>query len=134
MSDLARQLIAENKRTRATFLDLGNCGLSEIPPEVGELVWIEFLSLSNEAYENEEYSQRRPRGESQNTGEKNRLTSIRQLAGLTNLRSLQLDQAADLTPLVGLTNLQQLIVHTATAGDLTPLADLTALQELTTFE
>ena len=27
----ALQLIAENKRTRATFLDLGNCGLTEVP-------------------------------------------------------------------------------------------------------
>ncbi len=26
----AKQLIAENFKTRATFLDLGNCGLSDI--------------------------------------------------------------------------------------------------------
>ena len=37
MSGLALQLIAENKRSRATFLDLGNCGLTEVPAEVGEL-------------------------------------------------------------------------------------------------
>jgi internalin A len=38
MSDVALQLIAENKKTRVTFLDLGNCGLTEIPAEIGELV------------------------------------------------------------------------------------------------
>src|SRR5262245_6019345 len=51
MSSLALQLIAENKRSRATFLDLGNCGLTEVPAEVGELVWLESLSLASEWYE-----------------------------------------------------------------------------------
>ena len=46
MSELARQLIAENKRTKATFLDLGNCGLTELPAEIGELVWLEGLSFA----------------------------------------------------------------------------------------
>ncbi len=48
MSELALQLIAENKRTRSPFLDLGNCGLTEIPAEIGELVWLEELSFANE--------------------------------------------------------------------------------------
>jgi internalin A len=51
MSDLALQLITENKKTRATFLDLGNCGLTEIPAEIGELVWLESVSLASEWYE-----------------------------------------------------------------------------------
>ena len=51
MSDLALQLIAENKKSRATFLDLGNCGLTEIPAEVGELVWLESVSLASQWYE-----------------------------------------------------------------------------------
>ncbi len=33
MSDLTLQLIAENKRTKATFLDLGKCGLTRYPPK-----------------------------------------------------------------------------------------------------
>ncbi|MDD5322392.1 MAG: hypothetical protein PHD43_17620 [Methylococcales bacterium] len=37
MSELALKLIAENKRTRSPFLDLGNCGLTEVPEEIGEL-------------------------------------------------------------------------------------------------
>jgi len=39
MSELALRLIEENKKTRATFLDLGNCGLNEVPEEIGELVF-----------------------------------------------------------------------------------------------
>ena len=45
MSELALRLIEENKKTRANFLDLGNCGLIEVPTEIGELVWLEELSF-----------------------------------------------------------------------------------------
>ena len=30
----AKELIEENKRTKAKFLDLGNCGLTELPKEL----------------------------------------------------------------------------------------------------
>ena len=48
MSELALKLIAENKKTRSPFLDLGNCGLTEVPEEIGELVWLEELSFASE--------------------------------------------------------------------------------------
>jgi hypothetical protein len=47
MSKLALKLIAENKRTGSPYLDLGNCGLTEVPPEIGELVWLEELSFAS---------------------------------------------------------------------------------------
>ena len=48
MSELARRLIRENieKQARgeeATTLDLGNCGLTELPPEALECVWVEVF-------------------------------------------------------------------------------------------
>ncbi|MBK9013085.1 MAG: hypothetical protein IPM82_02810 [Saprospiraceae bacterium] len=43
----ALELIAENKRTRSPFLDLGNLGLTEVPEEVFECVWLEYLSLGH---------------------------------------------------------------------------------------
>ncbi|MFN0175573.1 MAG: COR domain-containing protein [Saprospiraceae bacterium] len=51
MSKLALQLIHENieKQKRgedARSLDLGNCGMTEVPEEIGELVWLEELDLS----------------------------------------------------------------------------------------
>ncbi|GAB4493045.1 MAG: hypothetical protein OHK0019_16170 [Saprospiraceae bacterium] len=53
MSELARKLIAENKAKHtcgedARVQDLGNCGLTEVPEEVGKLVGLEELILSNE--------------------------------------------------------------------------------------
>ncbi|MCB9353402.1 MAG: hypothetical protein H6575_02420 [Lewinellaceae bacterium] len=53
MSELALKLIRENieKHRRgedATFLDLGNCGITEVPEEIGECVWVERLTLSKD--------------------------------------------------------------------------------------
>jgi Leucine-rich repeat (LRR) protein len=47
MSELALKLITEAKETRATRLDLGNCGLTELPDELFELTWLEELNLSS---------------------------------------------------------------------------------------
>lgn len=47
MSEFALQLIEENKRTKSTFLDLGNCGLNELPDELFECEWLEELNLGD---------------------------------------------------------------------------------------
>ena len=43
MSNLAQQRIREAKEQKLTRLDIGNCGLTEIPEEVFELTWLEEL-------------------------------------------------------------------------------------------
>lgn len=43
----ALQIIHEAKETRAISLDLGNCGLTELPDELFELTWLEELILSS---------------------------------------------------------------------------------------
>src|SRR5262245_49861464 len=100
LSDLALQLIAENKKTRGTFLDLGNCGLKEIPREIKELAWLNSLSLSSEWYEwdGENWQQCK----SQNSGNKNKgLIDLAPLAGLTVLQTLNVwgTEVRDLAPL-----------------------------------
>jgi hypothetical protein len=47
MSGLALQRIAKNVSIKAIGLDLGNCGLDEIPAEI-DLVWVEYLKLAND--------------------------------------------------------------------------------------
>jgi len=126
------QLIAENKRTRATFLDLGNCGLTEVPAEVGELVWLESLSFASSW---EEWDGRAwQRNESRNPGDSNeRLTDLAPLAGLSALQSLNVSntQVSDLAPLAGLSALQSLLVYgDSPVIDLTPLAGLSNLHTL----
>ncbi len=41
----AIERIAENKQTQDKFLDLGNCGLTELPEELFDCVWLENLNL-----------------------------------------------------------------------------------------
>ncbi|MCS6930229.1 MAG: hypothetical protein NZM43_12140 [Saprospiraceae bacterium] len=47
MSDLARQIIEENLKTQNPILDLGNCGLIELPPLPEDCHWVETLILSD---------------------------------------------------------------------------------------
>ena len=125
MSDLALQRIAENKRSRAPFLYLGDCALSEVPAEVGELVWLESLSLASRwsKWDGREW---------QWTGgvTKDRLLDITPLGRLTALRSVAFEQVADLTPLTYLAKLEDLYIGDPTDCDLTPLANLAGLQKL----
>jgi len=55
MSQLAQKLIAENKRTKSTFLDLGNCGLTELPEELFECTWLENLNLGTVYFDEKEH-------------------------------------------------------------------------------
>ena len=47
MPERAKHRIAENRRTRNKSLDLSNCGLTEVPTEVSELVLLETLILTS---------------------------------------------------------------------------------------
>ncbi|MBM3724894.1 MAG: hypothetical protein FJW40_05670 [Acidobacteria bacterium] len=129
MADAA-ELIEENKKTRSPFLDLGNCGLSEVPPEVSELTWLESLTFASHWVERDGalWSQKR----SQNGGEANTLHGgIHSLRPLTGLRQLILHRTkADITPLAALTALQHVDLTGTPVTDITPLAALTALQHL----
>ena len=156
----ALELIQNAKRTRATRLDLGNCGLSELPDALFELTWLEELILSDMW---DEYSLEKKdweKFESQNQGEANHIkfihSKIRILKGLKTLiacgsyfdkwdlsdlsslkyltvlqqLSVSLIQVSDLSPLKDLKALQQLSVNSTQVSDLSPLKDLTVLQQL----
>ncbi len=154
MSELALQIIAENKKTKDKTLDLGNCGLTEIPAEALECEWIEELILSAEWWEYDFEVQLGVKKNSQNKGyinkitslpstslcwpylkkvvlDSNQITDLSPLAGLTNLQLLSCDfnQIIDLSPLAGLTNLQKYYCNSNQITDLSPIAGLTNLQE-----
>ena len=109
MSEIALQRIREAKEKQLTTLDLSDCGLTEIPEEVGEMVWLERLSL-----------------------DKNRISDVKPLEGLINLQYLWLDQnqISDIKPLEGLTDLQGLWLYQNQISDIKPLEDLINLQSL----
>ena len=154
MSELALQLIAENKKTRATRLDLGNCGLTELPLEALECVWLEELVLGSDWWEYDLEKKVWESQNSQNKGEANKITflppnlsnlpllkkliinsnqisDLSIIASLTNLQQLWCasNQISDLSPIVSLTNLQKLDCDSNQISDLSPITTLTNLQE-----
>ena len=155
MPNLALKLIAENKKTRTTFLDLGNCGLTLIPEELGELVWLEELSFANRWFDFD--GKKWVEQQTINRGQTNKIDSLDSTASvsltikmllknraklhpfsrLAKLRKLYLNGQYghkfgfhDLSPLSSLTGLQQLSVSSTRVSDLSPLSSLTKLQQL----
>jgi Leucine-rich repeat (LRR) protein len=142
MSELARKLIAENvaKRERgedASYLDLGRCGLRELPEELGQCVWLEVLVLSDKWDEWEAETGVWKTQHSQNQGEANRLyklDGVERLEGLNKLFSggdiMNSWPLHDLSPLAKLQSLQSLDCRLTEVQDLSPLAALHKLQFL----
>ena len=130
--DQALALIAEAKRTRATTLDLGNCGLTELP-DLSGLPWLEELILSNwwEEYdlEKDEWTDQK----SQNIGVFNSIVSLTGIEGLSALKKLIIAQQtylSDLTPLKDLRQLHTINCFGTQVSDLAPLKNLEQLQTI----
>ncbi len=102
--------IREVKGSFATFLDLSNCDLTELPEALLELTWLEELILSG-------------------NGNLQNLSFLKELANLQRL-SIWGVPASNLLPLKDLTNLQQLDISYTPVTDLLPLKDLVNLQRL----
>ncbi|MEM8527744.1 MAG: hypothetical protein AAGG68_24090 [Bacteroidota bacterium] len=68
MSALALELIQKEKEERTGKLDLGYCGLRELPEELFECVWLEELYLCNAYwdYEQREWVHSKNEGETFN--------------------------------------------------------------------
>jgi GTPase SAR1 family protein len=109
MSNLALERIAKEKIEKTGKLNLGKCGLTELPEELFELVWLKELMLYP-----------------------NQITDISFLSGLTQLQSLDLsaNQITDISFLSGLTSLQTLYLSANQITDISFLSGLTSLQIL----
>jgi len=127
MSELALQLIAEAKRTNAKVLDLGDCGLTELPNELFGLTELEELNLCND---NLYIGQNKVKANClKNIGQainKLKLLKVLRIAGsiFNNF------QISDISSLAGLTRLQILDLSNNQISDISSLACLTGLQIL----
>ena len=138
MPELALKLIRKAKQKRLTRLDLGNCGLTEIPEELFELTWLEELILSGIWFEWDEVVNNRRQKQSNNLGKSNVISELPQgFNNLTRLKKLvaagtQQDQweIQDLSPLMGLTNLLQLNLSQNQVSELSALSGLRNLTQL----
>lgn len=160
MSQLALNLIRKAKKERLTKLDLGNCGLRELPKELFELVWLEELTLSSQV---QFFKERKPEPGlfriSNNDGpvniidhfpvkignlknlkvllangsyEKWPLSDLAQLETLTELEVLDVSntQINGIESLKGMKQLKWLNISQTQIRDLTPLNDLADLKWL----
>lgn len=125
---LLQERIAENKESKDKFLNLGDCGLREIPAEVGDLVWLERLSLAPEWHEIRADSLRI--SQMVGVGEANSVADLSPLARLPRLRALDLAGGEDLGSLAGLSGLEQLALPGIQVQSLAPLACLPRLKAL----
>jgi internalin A len=149
--DYALQLILKAIDNCDCFIDLGNCGLTEIPEAlVGMAADLQGLSLGESFF----YPDATRWHASENQGLPNRIQNIDILAQLPHLRtlslygnaindlsalsdlsalehlSLQHNPVMDVQPLKYLTNLVDLNLSHNQISDITPLANLTNLREL----
>lgn len=140
MSAQALQLIEANKKTKSTSLDLGNCGLTELPDALWECVWLEELILSSQWSDFDIEQNKWQKYNSPNLGLANGLNTLENLERLPLLKKLIVGgeykkplAVSDLTPLAHLSNLQHLQVPNTQVADLTPIALLDNLQILNIF-
>lgn len=121
MSKFALRLIRKAKETRAARIDLGNCGLTEMPDELFKVETLRYLSFNNT--------------HSENTGKNNNINFISQKIGLLkNLRELDLGGSFsnfdDIKPLKHLVHLKVLNISNSNVSDLTPINSLSNLEKL----
>lgn len=144
MSTLALRLIHENQEKYtcgedARTLDLGNCSFKREMPhsvvkELEACIWVETLILSSWWYEYEPSAQTWIRAHSPNHGRNNYLVqlpeSLSHLVSLKKLVASRLHIIRDISPLSGLTDLEELYFSTNEIEDLTPIANLKNLKRI----
>jgi len=130
----ALDLIAECKRTKATFLDLGNLNLKELPEEVKDLDGVERLNLGVK-YKDEDGKWIWAQGY-KNINDaihnRNQISDIDHLKELQNLTSLDLsnNQISDIDHLKELQNLTSLNLSINQISDIDHLKELQNLTSL----
>ena len=139
MSEIARRLIAENLKTKYPYLDLYDCGLTDLNevPELFECVHLETLILSNIWVEFENGIMGKK--STQNKGRANALKALP--VGINELKNIKKfvykgnihdtnSQITDISSLQGLTSLTDLDLSINQITDISFLQGLTALTNL----
>ncbi|WP_051242709.1 leucine-rich repeat domain-containing protein [Stappia stellulata] len=125
----ALRRIAICKTDRSEDLDLGGLALQDVPEEILELTWLKrlYLGLAADA-------RKKPVVELSDTESCNAFRALPNAlsSALPHLEELDCSytEVTDLTPLTGLTALQNLDCYDTKVDDLTPLTGMTALQSL----
>jgi len=134
MSQLALELIAEEKKQKTGKIDLGNCGLTELPQELFDCVWLEELIVSNGYWDIKDSEWVK----STNTGLPNKLNHIPlEIEKLNRLKTLVIGgedqnewEITDISCLEKLNTLQTVNLSGNKISDISFLKKLTAIHTL----
>lgn len=129
MSGLALKLIAENRQSKATTLDLGKCGLKTLPKELAELIWLEQLYLGRQRLDwRQDYSNKK--GTKHKGASNEALQDISLLANLPLLQVISINGTSveNLLPLAGLEQLRELHAQNCPLRSLNGLAGMNRLE------
>lgn len=135
MSELAINLISEARENHSKRLDLGNCALYNLPPELLELTWLEELILGSEWYEYDSQIRSWQKKKSKNTEAQNQ-NKIRYLPigikSLSKLKKLNLsgNRINYIEPIKTLTNLDYLDISSSPIRDIKHLKELKNIKTL----
>lgn len=128
MNEYVKKVLEENKRTKDPYLDLGNCGLTELPDELWTLQHVQRLNLGD--YYFDEDGKFNGSANSENKNEIRKISNkIDKLVNLTTL-ILSNNQLKDYSFLQGLPKLTSLGLSTTRIKDYSFLQDLTNLTTL----
>lgn len=132
MSELALKLIEEARKTKAPSLDLSNCGMTEIPPQLTELFWLKKLVIAGNGYYDLEKKQP---VHTANKGTANHFfrlpKNFKNLAELTTLViSGEWDQKLSLTDITPVEHLPNLLYLTINYADISSIKSLQSLGKL----
>jgi internalin A len=130
----ALERIAQCKRERSEMLDLIGMDLSEIPPELAELIWLEYLNLSNNQIRRIENLEHLIHLSELNLGD-NQISRIEGLEHLVNLSELDLgdNQISRIEGLEHLVNLSELYLWGNQISRIEGLEHLVNLSKLSLF-
>jgi len=128
MSELALQLIEKEKQKKTGKLDLGNCGLTEIPKELLDLHWLKELTLGDFKLS----SSQKGWISSTNKGSCNKISDCSFLGNLTSLTGLYLssNQISDISFMSNLIGLQCIDLLSNEISDISSLRNLISLTNI----
>jgi len=127
--------IEESRESQNTFLDLGNCGLTTLPPELEALEWVEDINLGTVYWDESQNAF----VNTQNNGPANQLVSetfdvLRALPKLHKLSARNCRLGSNIAELVKLHTLRSLTLGENNLSDISPLGAMTGLTTLSLFE
>jgi Leucine-rich repeat (LRR) protein/GTPase SAR1 family protein len=130
-TDVASGLIRQNKQSRERYLDLGNCGMNEIPVEIEELEWLEELIIGDYF----DYSTSTMIKSANSFGDNHISRLPKNISRLVNLRKLVVTGSpqhpvglTDLSSIAGLINLTDVYLCFTAVTDISAIKRLVKLR------